>query len=212
MKTRTETRIKVCGVTSVEEARAAVAAGADALGLVFYPASRRFLTVEKAREIALSVPPFITLVGLFVDAGEQEIQEILDHVPLGLLQFHGNETDQECGRWRRRYMKALRIRPDTPVRKLVDAYPGACGLLLDTYRKGVPGGTGEAFDWQLTPKELIASLDKPIVLAGGLTPDNVSEAIEQVAPYAVDVSSGVENSQGGKDPEKMRAFIQAVKS
>lgn len=201
-----KTRIKVCGVTSVEEALEAVNAGADALGLVFYAPSKRFVTVRKAREIATAIPPFITLVGLFVDAEESVIREVLDQVPLDLLQFHGNETDQECERWRRRYIKALRVRPGTSVEESAAAYPGACGLLLDSYRKGIPGGTGEAFDWQLIPD----SLDKPVILAGGLNPENVSQAIEQVAPFAVDVSSGVENDRG-KDPEKMKAFVEAVK-
>ncbi|WP_422412430.1 MULTISPECIES: phosphoribosylanthranilate isomerase [unclassified Endozoicomonas] len=201
-----KTRIKVCGVTSVEEALEAVNAGADALGLVFYAPSKRFVSVGKAREIASAVPPFITLVGLFVDAEEAVIRNVLDQVPLDLLQFHGNETDQECERWRRRYIKALRVRPGTSVEESAAAYPGACGLLLDSYRKGTPGGTGEAFDWQLIPD----SLDKPVILAGGLNPENVSQAIEQVAPFAVDVSSGVENDRG-KDPEKMKAFVEAVK-
>ncbi|WP_317142044.1 phosphoribosylanthranilate isomerase [Endozoicomonas sp. 8E] len=201
-----KTRIKVCGVTSVEEALAAVNAGADALGLVFYAPSKRFVSVSKAREIAAAVPPFITLVGLFVDAEEAVIRGVLDQVPLDLLQFHGNETDQECERWRRRYIKALRVRLGTSVEESAAAYPGACGLLLDSYRKGIPGGTGEAFDWQLIPD----SLDKPVILAGGLNPENVSQAIEQVAPFAVDVSSGVENDRG-KDPEKMKAFVEAVK-
>ncbi|WP_252179538.1 phosphoribosylanthranilate isomerase [Endozoicomonas sp. 4G] len=201
-----KTRIKVCGVTSVEEALAAVNAGADALGLVFYQHSRRFVSVSRAREIATATPPFITLVGLFVDAEEAVIRNVLNQVPLDLLQFHGNETDQECGRWRRRYIKALRVRPGMSVEESAAAYPGACGLLLDSYRKGVPGGTGEAFDWQLIPDHL----DKPVILAGGLNPDNVSHAIEQVAPFAVDVSSGVENDWG-KDPEKMKAFVEAVR-
>ncbi|WP_062269866.1 phosphoribosylanthranilate isomerase [Endozoicomonas arenosclerae] len=201
-----KTRIKVCGVTSVEDALEAVQAGADALGLNFYAPSKRFLSISKAQEIAAAVPPFITLVGLFVDAEDEVIQNVLDQVPLDLLQFHGNETDQECERWRRKYIKALRVRPGTSIEECAAAYPGACGLLLDSYRKGVPGGTGEAFDWQLIPD----NLDKPIILAGGLNPDNVSKAIEQVAPFAVDVSSGVENERG-KDPEKMKAFVEAVK-
>ncbi len=211
MKIRTETHVKVCGITSVADAQAAVQAGADSLGLVFYKPSSRFVSVETAREIALSVPPFVTLTALFVDASEQQIQAVLDVVPVGLLQFHGNETDQECGRWRRRYIKALRIRPEASIEEMANDYPGACGLLVDSYTKGVPGGTGESFNWQLLPAELVAAIGKPVILAGGLTPDNVSNAIEQVAPYAVDVSSGVEISPGKKDPEKMRAFIEAVK-
>lgn len=199
------TRIKVCGITSVEDARAAVAAGAEALGLVFYRKSPRFVTVEQAREIVHSVPPFITLVGLFVDASDHEIETVLQAVPLTLLQFHGREKDSDCRRWGLRYIKALRVRPEESVEEMAGKYPGACALLLDTYRKGIPGGTGETFDWQLVPPDL----SRPVILAGGLHPDNVADAIQQVAPYAVDVSSGVERAPGIKDHEKIEAFAKA---
>ena len=199
------TRIKVCGITSVEDAQAAVAAGAEALGLVFYSKSPRFITVEKAREIAESVPPFITLVGLFVDATDQEIETVLQSVPLTLLQFHGNEQDADCRRWGVRYIKALRVRPEVSVEQMAENYPGASALLLDTYRKGIPGGTGESFDWQLIPE----NLSRPVILAGGLDEGNVARAIQQVAPYAVDVSSGVERAPGIKDHEKIAAFAKA---
>lgn len=201
-------RIKVCGVTSVADASAAVAAGADAIGLVFYPPSPRYISIEQAREIAQSIPPFVTVVGLFVDASEQEIEAVLDQVPLTLLQFHGKETDAECQRWGRKYIKALRVRPDASVEEMAAEYPGACGLLLDTYRKGVPGGTGESFNWQLIPRSLLAS--RPIILAGGLGVDNVGKAIEEVGPYAVDVSSRVESAPGIKDHDLINAFFKVA--
>ncbi|MCW7552180.1 phosphoribosylanthranilate isomerase [Endozoicomonas gorgoniicola] len=201
-----KTRIKVCGITSVEDAVAAVDAGADAIGLVFYEKSPRFVSIEQAREIAASVPPFISVVGLFVDAEDEFIQAVLEQVPLTLLQFHGNEPDSWCQRWNRQYIKALRVRPEMSVKQVVAKYPGASGVLLDAYRKGVPGGTGESFDWTLIPD----SLEKPVVLAGGLSATNVAEAIKKVSPFAVDVSSGVELKPGVKNHDAVRAFARAV--
>ena len=200
------TRIKVCGITSVDDAQAAVNAGADAIGLVFYDKSPRYVTVEQAREIALSVPPFVSVVGLFVDASDGYLSQVLEQVPLTLLQFHGNEVDSWCQGWQRQYIKALRVCPDMSLPDEIANYPGASGILLDAYRKGVPGGTGESFDWGLIPE----ALEKPVVLAGGLHENNVSQAIDQVAPYAVDVSSGVESQPGIKDHDKLEAFIKAV--
>ena len=201
-------RSKICGITRVEDALAAVEAGADAIGLVFYAKSPRAVTVQQARAIIEALPPFVTSVGLFVNAGRCELGEILDAVPLGLLQFHGDEAPADCEGWHRPYIKALRVKAGDDIAASCATFAGASGILLDTYVEGVPGGTGEAFDWSLVPQ----GLDKPIILAGGLTVDNVAQAIRQVRPYAVDVSGGVEQSKGIKDPAKIRAFMAAVRS
>ena len=200
-------RIKICGITRVEDALAAAEAGADAIGLVFYKQSPRAVTVQQAQQIIAALPPFITTVGLFVNSSRSELNEILDAVPLDLLQFHGDERAAECESYQRPYLKALRVKAGDDVRAEIDSYPSAAGILLDTYVAGVPGGTGEPFDWSLVP----ADASKPIVLAGGLSPDNVGEAISRVRPYAVDVSGGVEQGKGIKDVEKIRAFIAACK-
>lgn len=201
-------RVKICGITRVEDALAAVAAGADAIGLVFYAPSPRAVTAEQARAIISALPPFVTTVGLFVDMPREELDSVLATVPLDLLQFHGDESPEACRRHGRPYLKALRIRPGDDVPALIDHYPEASGVLLDTYVPGTPGGTGEAFDWSLVP----SAPSRPVVLAGGLTPGNVAEAIRRVRPYAVDVSGGVEASKGIKDPALIRAFIDAVRS
>jgi phosphoribosylanthranilate isomerase len=200
-------RSKICGITRVEDALSAAEAGADAIGLVFYAKSPRVVTVQQARAIVAALPPFVTTVGLFVDASACELGEILDAVPLDLLQFHGDETPSYCDGWGRPYIKALRVKPGDDIAAQIDAYHGARGVLLDTFVPGVPGGTGEAFDWSLVPQ--VAS--KPIILAGGLTAENVQAAIQQVRPYGVDVSGGVEAGKGIKDAEKIYRFIQAVK-
>jgi phosphoribosylanthranilate isomerase len=200
-------RSKICGITRVEDALSAAEAGADAIGLVFYAKSPRAVTVQQARAIVAALPPFVTTVGLFVDASACELGEILDAVPLDLLQFHGDETPSYCDGWGRPYIKALRVKPGDDIAARIDAYHGARGVLLDTFVPGVPGGTGEAFDWSLVPQ--VAS--KPIILAGGLTAENVQAAIQQVRPYGVDVSGGVEAGKGIKDAEKIYRFIQAVK-
>lgn len=201
-------RSKICGITRIEDALAAVEAGADAIGFVFYPKSPRAVTFQQARDIIKALPPFVTTVGLFVNVSRCEMGELLDAVPLDLLQFHGDEAVGDCDCWHRPYIKALRVKAGDDIAAACRAYPGASGILLDTYVEGVPGGTGEAFDWSLIPQDL----DKPIILAGGLTPDNVAAAIAQVRPYAVDVSGGVEASRGIKDHTKVRAFIEAVRS
>ena len=200
-------RSKIWGITRIEDALAAVAAGADAIGLVFYAKSPRAVTVQQARAIIAALPPFVTTVGLFVNASRCELGEILDAVPLDLLQFHGDETAADCEGWHRPYIKALRVKAGDDIAAACDAYPSASGILLDTYVEGVPGGTGEAFDWSLIPP----GLRKPIILAGGLTPDNVAQAIARVRPYAVDVSGGVEQGKGIKDHARIRAFMQAVR-
>lgn len=201
-------RSKICGITRIEDALAAVEAGADAIGLVFYAKSPRAVNVQQARAIIAALPPFVTTVGLFVNASRCELGEILDAVPLDLLQFHGDETPADCEGYHRPYIKALRVKAGDDIAAGCKAYAGASGILLDTYVEGVPGGTGEAFDWSLVPQ----GLSKPIILAGGLTAGNVAEAIARVRPYAVDVSGGVEQSKGIKDHGKIRAFMQAVRS
>lgn len=200
-------RSKICGITRIEDALAAAEAGADAIGLVFYPQSPRAVTIERARAIIAALPPFVTTVGLFVDASRCELGEILDAVPLDLLQFHGDESAADCEGHNRPYIKALRVKAGDDIAAQIDSYANASGILLDTFVAGVPGGTGQAFDWSLVPR----GLNRPIILAGGLTSGNVRVAIDQVRPYAVDVSGGVEASKGIKDSEKIRAFMRAVK-
>ena len=201
-------RSKICGITRMEDALAAVEAGADAIGFVFYAKSPRAVTVQQARAIIAGLPPFVTTVGLFVNASACELNETLDAVPLDLLQFHGDETPEECAGYHRPYIKALRVKAGDDIAASCAAYAGASGILLDAYVEGIPGGTGEAFDWSLIPQ----GLSKPIILAGGLCAENVAQAIAQVRPYAVDVSGGVEQGKGIKDSAKIRAFMQAVRS
>lgn len=196
-------RIKICGITSVEDALAVADSGADALGLVFYPASPRAVAVAQARQIALAVGPFVSVTGLFVDADPEFVNTVLDQVPLHLLQFHGEETVDYCESFKRPYMKAIRMRPELDVEAAIAAYSGASAILLDAYRPGVPGGTGETFDWARVPQ----AISTPLVLAGGLTPANVAEAIATTRVYGVDVSGGVESAPGRKDHSKLMAFI-----
>ncbi|WP_339406164.1 phosphoribosylanthranilate isomerase [Pseudomonas helleri] len=201
-------RSKICGITRIEDALAAVAAGADAIGFVFYAKSPRAVTAVQARAIIAALPPFVTTVGLFVNASACELNETLDAVPLDLLQFHGDETPEQCEGYHRPYIKALRVKAGDDIAGACNAYASASGILLDAYVEGVPGGTGQAFDWSLIPQ----GLSRPIILAGGLTVDNVVQAIDQVRPYAVDVSGGVEKSKGFKDHDKIRAFMHNVRA
>lgn len=200
-------RSKICGITRIEDALVAIEAGADAIGLVFYAKSPRAVGVAQAKAILAALPPFVTTVGLFVDCGREALDAILAEVPLDVLQFHGDETLADCEGFHRPYIKALRVSPGDDVAARIAAYPSASGVLLDTFVAGVPGGTGETFDWSLVPQ----GLSMPIILAGGLTPENVHAAIGQVRPYAVDVSGGVEVSKGIKDAAKVRAFIREVR-
>lgn len=200
-------RVKICGITSTADAEAAVAAGADAIGLVFYAKSPRAVTVDQAAEIARKVGPFVTVVGLFVDAESEFVANVLNHVPLHVLQFHGNESESYCQQFKRPYLKALRMKDDLDVSTAMAKFSSAVGILLDAYRPGVPGGTGETFDWQRVPTQ--SSL--PVVLAGGLNPENVATAVESTQVYGVDVSGGVEASPGKKDTEKMMAFVRHAK-
>jgi phosphoribosylanthranilate isomerase len=201
-------RSKICGITCIDDALAAVNAGADAIGFVFYAKSPRSVTAQQARGIIAALPPFVTTVGLFVNATACELNETLDAVPLDLLQFHGDETPEQCEGYHRPWIKALRVKAGDDIAAACKAYAGASGILLDTYVEGVPGGTGQAFDWSLIPQ----GLSKPIILAGGLSAGNVAQAIAQVRPYAVDVSGGVEKSKGIKDHDRIRAFMQAVRA
>ena len=202
------TRVKICGITAIEDGLHAARAGADAIGLVFYAKSPRYVEVPAAAAIARALPPFVTVVGLFVHALEDYVRAVLERVPLDALQFHGNESPAYCARYGRPYLKAVRMKADTDLLQSAADYAAAQALLLDAYVPGVPGGTGERFDWARIP----ATLPKAIVLSGGLTPDNVREAVAQVHPWAVDVSSGVEASPGRKDPAKVSLFIERAKA
>jgi phosphoribosylanthranilate isomerase len=202
------TRVKICGITRIEDAMAAAQAGADAIGFVFDPKSPRHVHPDQALKIARALPPYITIVGLFVNAAPDTIEGVLSHVPLDLIQFHGNEKPEQCRRYHRSYIKAIHMKPDVDLREMARLYGDATGLLLDTYIADVAGGSGQAFDWSRIPPDL----GKPVVLAGGLTLENVADAVRRVRPYAVDVSSGVELSKGIKDANKISAFIEAVKN
>ena len=200
------TRVKICGITRVEDALIAVGHGADAIGLVFYPPSPRYVTPALADEIVNALPAFVTVVALFVDASRADIEAVLSQVDIDLIQFHGQETADECRQYGKSYMKAIRVKSDTNLVQYATEYSDAKALLLDTYADGVPGGTGQVFDWALIPK----NLSKPVVLAGGLDAENVEQAIRQVEPYAVDVSGGVEFKKGIKDAAKIAAFMRGV--
>jgi phosphoribosylanthranilate isomerase len=202
------TRVKICGITRPEDARAAAGLGVDAIGLVFYAPSPRAVTIVQAQAIVGALPPFVTVVGLFVDAAATEVEAVLQAVRIDALQFHGQEMAAQCGGYGRPYIKALRMHEDIDLTASVDAYAEAAGVLLDTHHEQLAGGTGTSFDWTRVP----ARLALPVILAGGLTPQNVAAAVRQVRPYAVDVSGGVEATKGIKDQQKMAAFIQAVNS
>lgn len=202
------TRVKMCGITRLEDALVAARAGADALGFVFYPPSPRAVTAEVAGPIVRQLPAFVTATGLFVDATAEEVSAVLEQVPLDLLQFHGDESPEFCRSFGRPYIKALRMQPGVDIAALASSYEDARGILLDAYVAGVPGGTGQVFDWQSIPR----ALAKPLILAGGLNVDNVRLAIEQVQPWAVDVSGGIEADKGIKDADKIRDFMHEVRS
>jgi phosphoribosylanthranilate isomerase len=200
-------RVKICGITRLQDLHAACDAGADALGFVFYEKSPRHLSIASAAALLRELPPFVQSVGLFVNAEPAFIESVLQAVPLDLLQFHGDETPADCVRFGRPYLKAVRVNRETDLQKCAADFDAACGLLLDAWVAGVPGGTGERFDWTLIP----ANLPKPVVLSGGLTPENIAEAVQRVHPWAVDVSSGVEISKGIKDAHKIAQFIAKAK-
>lgn len=200
------TRVKICGITRTDDALNAVAAGCDAIGLVFYPPSPRNVSLDQAKEIASSLPPYVTLVGLFVNPEAEFVTKAVNHVGLTCIQFHGDETPEFCNQFNTSWYKAIRVQESTNLHDCVKKYQEASALLLDTYKAGVLGGTGETFNWSLIPSDLT----KPIILAGGLEPSNVALAIEQVKPYAVDVSGGVEAKKAIKSNEKMIAFVNEV--
>ncbi len=201
------TRVKICGITRPEDGLAAARAGAHAIGLVFHPASPRCVDVAQAQAIVAALPPLVSVVGLFVDAGRERIADVLSRVPLDLVQFHGAEPADECQSYGRRYLKALHVREGVDLAAQAAAYHDAAGLLLDAFVPGVPGGSGRAFDWAAVP----AGLPRPLLLAGGLDAGNVAAAIRRVRPWAVDVSSGVESAPGIKDAGRIEAFMQAVR-
>jgi phosphoribosylanthranilate isomerase len=201
------TRVKICGITRVEDGLACARLGADAIGLVFYAKSPRHVSLESARQIARALPPFVSTVALFVNPLETEVEAVLETLRPDLLQFHGDEAPEQCRRFGVPYLKAVRVKPGVDLVQYAALYADAKGLLLDAFVEGTPGGTGQSFDWQLIP----AGLGLPVLLSGGLEPDNVAAAIRQVRPWAVDVSSGVEAAKGIKDAAKIAAFMQGVR-
>lgn len=198
------TRVKICGFTRVDDALIAAALGVDAIGLVFYPPSPRNVSIEQAADIVQALPAFVSTVALFVDADPNWIREVLNTVAIDCLQFHGDEAAADCRLYGKRYIKAIRMRPEVSLSTLETEYADASGLLLDAYHPGVQGGTGSGFDWERIP----AQRKLPIILAGGLSPENAGLAVQQVKPYALDVSSGVESGKGIKDAQKMAEFIR----
>ncbi len=204
----TRTRIKFCGITRIEDAQHAALIGVDAIGLVFYDKSPRSVSVDQAKLIVDSLPAFVTRVGLFVNADPTDVKKFAREVSLDLLQFHGDETAMECEQFDRPYIKAIRMSEECDLAELSMEYQNANGLLLDAYDKTMFGGTGKTFDWSMIPEQRTL----PMILAGGLNPDNVGLAISEVRPYAVDVSGGIEVDKGIKDIEKMNAFMRGVNS
>ena len=200
------TRSKICGITRPQDGISAAANGADAIGLVFYGKSPRSVDIEQARAVIAALPPFVTSVGLFVNAEVAEVENVLAGLPLDLLQFHGDETPEYCRQFERPYIKAVRMAEGIDLESVAEQYAEAKALLVDSYQKDVPGGTGHTFDWARIPE----GLGKPVILAGGLGPDNIEQAVRQVRPYAVDVSSGVEAAKGIKDVDKIAAFMRGV--
>lgn len=210
-QTQLRTRAKICGITRTQDIDAVVQAGADAIGLVFFPPSPRHVSIEQAQILASSVPAYVQLVGLFVNASAEEIQTVLDSVPLDVLQLHGDETPAQCQfigeQCKRRWYKAIQVKPELDIVQEIQRYQaaGASAMLLDAWHPELKGGTGHQFDWSKFPK-----LDIPLILAGGLTPDNIADAIHTTQPYAVDVSGGVESAKGIKDQQLIERFMQGV--
>lgn len=201
------TRIKICGITRPEAGVHAVNSGADAIGLVFYDPSPRNVTIEQACKITTELPPFVTVVGLFVNASEATVRRVIEQIPISLLQFHGNESASDCELYGKPYLKAVHMKEEVDFNAVEHHFGSARGLLLDSFKADEPGGTGNRFNWDVIPD----NLSRPIILAGGLTPENVGDAVTRIHPYAVDVSSGVESEKGIKDPGKVSRFIKAVR-
>ena len=199
--------VKICGITSEADALAAAEAGVDAIGLMFYEGSPRHVTLEQAKAISAALPPHVMRVGVFVNAEEAFVHQALTECMLNILQFHGDETPEECSRYPVMTLKAFRVQGEETLAEL-EAYPSA-GYLLDAYVKDALGGTGATFNWDLAVRA--QEFGKPIFLAGGLTPENVAEAVRKVQPFGVDVSSGVEIEPGRKDAQQMRTFVAAAK-
>lgn len=201
------TRVKICGITNTEDAIAAVNAGADSLGLVFYPSSPRCVEIEQAQFIVSKLPAFVTITALFVNPEADLVHQVISKIKIDLLQFHGEESPCFCQQFDRPYIKAVRMQEDTNLVALSQYYISSRGLLLDTYKKGVPGGTGESFNWGWLTK-FEGKFLKPVILAGGLTAGNVADAVKIVKPWAVDVSSGVEDTPGKKNQQSVLEFIK----
>ncbi|RYU59385.1 phosphoribosylanthranilate isomerase [Methylolobus aquaticus] len=200
------TRVKICGLTQPGDAEQAVALGADAIGLVFYPPSPRAVDIDRAQAVLAAVGPFVTVVGLFVNATGHEVDGVLSKVRIDLLQFHGDESPEYCASFRKPYVRALQMAPDIDLAAEFARFPDALALLLDAYHGDIRGGTGQAFDWQ----RAVAPPGRQLILAGGLNPDNVGQALEVARPYAVDVSSGVESARGIKDAARIARFLTEV--
>jgi phosphoribosylanthranilate isomerase len=208
MRPRLATAVKICGITRVEDALVAARAGAHAIGLIFYAGSPRLVSHDIARQVVTALPPFVTPVALFVDAGSAEVQRVISEVKPQLLQFHGNESPEFCASFGVPYIKAAKVREGVNLLQYARHYRSAKGLLLDAFVAGSHGGTGSTFDWALIPDQL----PLPLILAGGLHQDNVADAIRRVRPWAVDVSSSVEASKGIKDAAKVAAFIRGARN
>ena len=204
---RIPTRVKFCGITRAQDASLAVALGVDALGFVFHPNSPRYIEPEDAASIIAALPPFVTSVGLVVDRTVADVEQIIATTSIDIVQCHGEEPAADCESLSRPYIKAIRVKADTDVGALARSYPHARAILLDAYVPGVPGGSGQRFDWRQAQTEIV----QPLIIAGGLDPENVDSAITQLSPYAVDVSSGIESSPGLKDTGKMTEFMQNIR-
>lgn len=201
-------RVKICGITRIEDALSAVRLGAHAIGFVFWPKSPRYIAPDSVREIVSALPPFVTTVGVYVNPTSAWVEETSEKGRLSLLQFHGDESPEFCEQFCLPYIKAIRVRESLDLIQYASRYHQASGMLLDTYTAEMPGGTGHVFDWKLTPQ----NFPLPLILSGGLNPSNISQAIKQTRPWAVDVSSGVEAAKGIKDEQKISAFMQGVRT
>ena len=202
------TRVKVCGITRVEDGLAAARVGVDAVGFVFYPGSPRYVASERARDIAAKLPPFVSTVGLFVDADAATVAATLRAIRLDYLQFHGAESPEFCAQFDVPFLKAVRVKPGVDLLQYAITFSAAKALLLDAFVAGMHGGTGQGFDWQLIP----SNMPTPVILSGGLAPGNIAQAVRTVRPWAVDVSSGVEAAKGIKDANKIEQFMRGVRN